>query len=100
MRMLLSELRKRLNESGRESTKFTFEVYGPNDEVYTVYANYNPRTPFEVELWKATGPDGEEVDIDELDAQGHDLNAKAFEKLEQIGADDMDPPGTGWDDPY
>jgi len=100
MRMLLSELRKRLLRESGGVQQFTFEVHGPNDEVYTVYANYNPRTPFEVEVWKATGPDGEEVDTDVLDAQGLDLQAKAFDKLEQIGVNDMDPPGTGFDEPY
>jgi hypothetical protein len=99
--MLLSELRKRiLRESGPDLTKFTFEVYGPNDETYTVYANFNRLSPYEIEVWKATGPDGEEVEVDELEAQGHDLNAKAFEKLDQIGVDDSDPPGTGWDERY
>ena len=100
MRILLSELRKMLLREAGGTQQFTFEVYGPNDEVYTCYANFNPAAPFEVEVWKATGPDGEEVDVDELDAQGHDLNAKAFEKLEQIGTNDADPPGTGWDAPY
>ena len=81
------------------STTFDFEVYGPNDETYTVTATYNEQTPYDIEIWKAVGPDGNEIDVEELEAQGHDLQAKAFDELPNK-VNDMDPPGTGFDDPY
>ena len=77
----MGDLRKVLKESGRKPETYTFEVYGPNDEPYTVYATFNPRTPLDVEVWKATGPDGEEIDTNELDAMGHDLKALALDNL-------------------
>lgn len=99
MRIMLGDLRRALKETGRDTTKFTFEVYGPNDEPYTVYAIFNPRLPFDVELWKATGPDGEEIDVNELDAMGHDLKARAFDELEKH-TNDADPPEIVWNDEF
>jgi hypothetical protein len=90
----LGALKKLIRESAGPVT-YTFPVYGPDDEEYTVTATYNPRTPFDVEIWKATSSDGQEVDVEELEAQGHDLRAKAFDSLP--GKDD-DGLGRDWDD--
>lgn len=106
MKVTVGELKRIIAEAhvheSLGTTNFTFEVYGPDDETYVVHAAYNPRSPFEVEIWKATTETGEEVDVDELRAQGHDLEAKAFDKISEESGDGLglDPPGTGFDDPY
>lgn len=92
MKIRVRELRRILREANSKSITYTFEVYGPDDEAYTVTATYNPRTPFDVEIWKATDASGNEVDVDELGKQ-HDLHAIAMDTLaEKHPTDDMDPP--------
>jgi len=86
---------KRLLTEAAGSKDFTFEVYGPNDETYTCTATYNPQTPYDIEIWQAKDEAGNDVDIDELRAQGHDLEAKAFDVLR---AEDDDGLGLDYDD--
>jgi hypothetical protein len=82
IRSILSESRYQKNRNG--SFTFQFEVYGPEDETYQVTATYDPRQPFEVEVWKAHGPDGEEIDPVELQTIVRaNLEDEAFDWISQ-----------------
>ncbi len=98
MKIKLATLKKLIREAAGEKN-FSFEVYGPNDETYTVTATYNPRTPFDVEIGGIAVDDlGNQVDTADLEAQGLELKAQAMDWVSQNMVDDEDPPGTGWDD--
>lgn len=62
-----------ISEAMGNSMNFEFPIHGDFDETFTVQGSYNPSRPFEVELWGAVGPDGEPVDVEELEAR---YNAK------------------------
>ncbi len=62
---------------------FEFPIWGSDDEEYTMKATYNPSTPFEMEVWHASGPDGMDVDVDELKAR-YDVDAAAWAWLEKL----------------
>lgn len=82
IRAILSEGRYEKNPNG--SFTFQFEVYGPEDETYQVTATYDPRRPFEVEVWGARGPGGEEIDPEDLQMMVRvDLEEKAFDWVSQ-----------------
>lgn len=101
MKIKVGELKRLIAEAAMHesmgTTNFTFEVYGPDDETYVVHAAYNPRTPYDIEIWKATTEAGVEVDVDDLRVFEPDLEAKAFDNLP--GKDD-DGLGLDYDDIY
>lgn len=99
MKIRLGDLKRLIAEAHMHeslgTTNFTFNAYGPDDETYVVHAAYNPRTPFEVEIWKATTEAGVEVDVDELRAMGQDLEAMAFDEIARQSGDGI---GLDYDD--
>lgn len=97
MKIRLGDLRRLIREAAGSSEEITFNVYGPNDETYVCTATYNPRTPYDIEVWRAVDEAGNEVDVDELKAQGHDLQAAAFDAVAKKYGDD-DGIGLDYDD--
>ena len=99
MKITVGKLKRLLTEASQGQT-FKFDVH-LGDETFTCTATYNPMTPREVEVWQAVDSNGQEVDVAELEAQGVELQDAAFSAMENQNLhNDMDPPGTGWDDQY
>lgn len=71
MKTTLGKVRKLLREasyarpSRNGSHTFEFPVH-EEDGTYIVTATYDPRMPYEVEIWQATDPQRNEVDVEEL----------------------------------
>jgi len=69
---------KPLHQSDKE--EFEFPVWDADDHEYIIAAVYHRRSPFRMELWKATDVEtGEEFDPEELEEMIPDLQDRAFD---------------------